>query len=74
MKMFNFLKFHTFEVLGNDVLGAEFLPSQAAGNNQVCLISVRHGRAVTMKIDDLKWINIKHCLLILHSASAMMMY
>lgn len=56
---FDFLKFHTFEVLGDEVLGAEFLPSQAAGNNQVCLISVRHGRAVTMKIDDLAWINIK---------------
>lgn len=56
---FNFLKFHTFEVLGNEVLGAELLPPQAAGNNQVCLISVRHGRAVTMKIDDLLWINIK---------------
>lgn len=57
--VFNFLKFQTFKVLGNEALGAEFLPPQAAGNNQVCLISVRHGRAVTMKINDLNWINIK---------------
>ncbi len=56
---FDFLEFKTFKVLGNEVLGAEFLPSCAGGNNQVCLVSVRHGRAVVMKIDDFNWISIK---------------
>lgn len=56
---FSFLYFETFKVLGNEVLGAEFLPSIACGNNQVCLISVRHGRAVSMEISELNWINIK---------------
>lgn len=56
---FDFLNFKTFKVLGNEVLGAEFLPSFASGNNQVCLISVRHGRAVSMEVSELNWINIK---------------
>ena len=56
---FQFLHFEPFEVLGDVELGKEFLPPIATGNNQVCLISPRHGRAVTMKISDLSWINIK---------------
>jgi len=57
--MFNFLHFEVFKVFGDEVLGAEFLPAIAAGNNRACLISCRHGRAVTMKISDLEWINVK---------------
>ena len=56
---FQFLHFEAFKVFGDVELGKEFLPPVAAENNQVCLISPRHGRAVTMKISDLSWINIK---------------
>jgi len=56
---FSFLKFYPFKVLGDQALGKEFLPQEAKKNDKACLISVRHGRAVTMKIDDLTWINVK---------------
>ncbi len=56
---FEFLEYKQFEVLNNVKLGAQFLPKEGFGKNEVCLISPRHGRAVTMKLDDLSWINIK---------------
>ncbi len=56
---FSFLHFSPFEVLGGRDLGRQLFPYLYCSDDKTCLISVRHGRAVVAKNNDLDWINIK---------------
>ena len=56
---FSFLKYKPFEVFGDNALGKQCFPYMITQNDQVCLISVRHGRSVVARKNDFEWINIK---------------
>ena len=49
-----------FNVFGNEALGRLFIPKGLNyENTEAIILSPLHGRAVSIKIDDYKWLNVK---------------